>query len=177
LRSRLFLLGESRLLVRRRLVLDALDQLDPVVDQIGVEVLDLLLGEVDFLQPRDDLVVGEEPLFLPFSDELVQLFDVGQRDVDREHCSPSASRYLCYLTPTERKEPERSRIPPLTGTSGRGFYNCLRKAEGRFQDSATISPTASPRLLRMVLTLRSARSRRSAAAGRSRRLAAASHFL
>ena len=84
----LLLLGECRLLVRRRLVLDTLDQLDAVVDEVRVEVLDLLLGEVDFLQPGDDLVVGEEPLLLPFGDELVQLLDVGQRDIDREHCPP-----------------------------------------------------------------------------------------
>ena len=32
-------------------VLDALDELDPMVDQVGVEVLDLLLGQVDLFQP------------------------------------------------------------------------------------------------------------------------------
>ena len=56
-----------------------------MVDEVGVEVLDLLLGEVDLLEPRDDLVVGEEPLLLPLGDELVQLFDVGEGDVDRQH--------------------------------------------------------------------------------------------
>ena len=68
----------DRLLVRRRLVLLALEQLDAVVDEVGVEVLDLLLGEVDLLEPGDDLVVGEEPLLLPFLDELVEFLDVGQ---------------------------------------------------------------------------------------------------
>ena len=81
----LLLLGQRRLLVRRRLVLQPLHQLDAVVDQVGVEVLDLLLGEVDFLEPRDDLVVGEESLVLSIGDELVQLLDLGQGDVDLEH--------------------------------------------------------------------------------------------
>ena len=75
----------ARLLVRRMLVLLPLDQLDRVVDQVGVEVLDLLLGELDLLEPGDDLVVGEEALLLAVLDELVELFDVGQGDVDGEH--------------------------------------------------------------------------------------------
>ena len=41
------------------------DQLDAVVDEVRVEVLDLLFREVDFLQARDDLVVGEKPFFCP----------------------------------------------------------------------------------------------------------------
>jgi hypothetical protein len=67
------------------LVLLPLHQLDGVVDQVRVEVLDLLLCELDFLEPGDDLVVGEEPLLEPVLDELVELFDVRERDVDGEH--------------------------------------------------------------------------------------------
>ena len=62
----------------------ACHELDPVVDQIGVEVLDLLLAELHLLEPGDDVVVGEKPFLLSVLNELVQLLDVGQRDVDRE---------------------------------------------------------------------------------------------
>src|SRR5436190_1111573 len=67
---RLHLLGE-RLLVRERLVLLALDELDAVVDQVGGEVLQLLLGVLELVHTGDDLVVGEEALLLPGLDELL----------------------------------------------------------------------------------------------------------
>ena len=51
--------------MRQALVLLALDELHAVVDQVGREVLDLLLRELDFLDPLDDVVVGEEPFLLP----------------------------------------------------------------------------------------------------------------
>jgi hypothetical protein len=44
----------------------------------------LFLGELDFLEPGDDLVVGEKSLLLTLLDELVQLLHVRQRDVDRQ---------------------------------------------------------------------------------------------
>ena len=47
------------------------------------EVLDLLLPELDFLEPGDDLVVGEEALLFPVLDELLQLFDSG-REISTE---------------------------------------------------------------------------------------------
>ena len=77
LRRHLLLLDE-RLLVRRMLVLLALDELDAVIDQVRVEVLDLLLGEIDVLEALDDLVVGEDPLVEPLLDELVELLDLRQ---------------------------------------------------------------------------------------------------
>ena len=63
----------------------ALDQLDAVVDQVGVEVLDLLLGELDFLEAGDDLVVGQEALLDAVLNEFLQLFDVRKGNVDGEH--------------------------------------------------------------------------------------------
>ena len=57
--------------MRRRLVLLALDEVDAVLDQIRIEVLDLLLGQLDVFEPVDDLVVGEEAFLFPFGDELV----------------------------------------------------------------------------------------------------------
>ena len=68
----------------------ALDQLDAVVDQVGREVFDLLLRELDFLDPLDDLVIGEEPLLLSRRDELLKLLDVGKSNVDGEHLSTTS---------------------------------------------------------------------------------------
>ena len=69
LRRRLLLLGRAVRSCGQSLVLLALDQLDRVVDQVGVEVLDLLLRELDVFEPGDDLVVREEPLLEPLLDE------------------------------------------------------------------------------------------------------------
>ena len=104
--------------MRRRLVLDALDELDPVVDQVRVEVLDLLLRELDLLEARDDLVVAQEALLEALGDELVQLFDIRQRDIDGQHflafsLSPDNIRCPKPKEPGSRPEPPGShRIPP-----------------------------------------------------------------
>ncbi len=66
------------------------DELDPVVDQVCREVLELLFRELDLLDSRNDLVVGEEAFLLARLDELVQLLDFGKRDVDREHQTPTS---------------------------------------------------------------------------------------
>jgi hypothetical protein len=71
--------------VRRVLVVLAFDELDGMVDQVGVEVVDLLLRELHFLERRRDLVVREEPLVLAVLDELLELFDLRKSDVDGEH--------------------------------------------------------------------------------------------
>jgi hypothetical protein len=78
-------LGEIRLLMRRMLVCLALDELDAVIDQIGVEVFDLLLAELDLVEPRCDFVVVEDALFEALLNELLELFDLGERDFDGEH--------------------------------------------------------------------------------------------
>src|SRR5439155_172429 len=77
-------------LVREALVLFPFDELDAVVDQVRGEVFDLLLRQLDFLEPFDDLVVGEEAFLLPRIDQLLQFFDVGERDVDGEHLSTTS---------------------------------------------------------------------------------------
>ena len=76
--------------MRQALVLFAFDELDAVVDQVRREVFDLLLRELDFLDPFDDLVIGEEPLLLSRRDELLQLLDVGKSNVDSEHLSTTS---------------------------------------------------------------------------------------
>ena len=55
-----------------------------MVGEVGVEVLDLLLRQLDVVEGVDDLVVGEEPLVGSVGDELLELFDLGERDLDRE---------------------------------------------------------------------------------------------
>ena len=66
-------------------MLDALVELDRVVDQVRVEVLDLLLRELDVVESRDDLVVREEPLLEPLLDQALELLDLGEGDIDRQH--------------------------------------------------------------------------------------------
>src|SRR5207253_7309596 len=140
LRRRLrVLLGERGLLVRRVLVQLALDELDSVVDQVGVEVLDLLLGELDVLEPGDDLVVGEESLFRSVRDELLKLLDFRERDVDGEQVAASG---LSWLGGTglglPRRTTSRCTNPPAHLKRSRS-YTSFR---GR---STEISPTTSCR--------------------------------
>ena len=66
-------------------MLDAFVELDRVVDQVRVEVLDLLLRELDVVEPRDDLVVREEALLEPLLDQALELLDLGEGDIDRQH--------------------------------------------------------------------------------------------
>ena len=63
-----------------------------MVDQIGVEVLDLLLRQIDLFEAGDDLVVGEEPFLLAVLDELVELLDLWESDIDGEHVTSAFSR-------------------------------------------------------------------------------------
>ena len=72
----------------------ALDELDAVVDQVGREVFELLLGELDLLEPRDDLVIGEEALLLPRLDELVSSSISGREMSTVSTLSPTSSRGL-----------------------------------------------------------------------------------
>ena len=71
------LLLRLHLLKRRGLVLIALDEVDVLLGQDGVEVLDLLLRDLDVLETGRDLVVTEKALFLALGDELLQLLDLG----------------------------------------------------------------------------------------------------
>jgi len=87
---RLDLFLDERLLVRESLVLLAFDELDAVIDQVGGEVLYLLLRELDFLDPFDDLVVGQKALLLSRRYELLEFLDVGKSNVDSEHLSTTS---------------------------------------------------------------------------------------
>src|SRR5215471_14314968 len=89
--------------MRRRLVLLTLDEVDSVLHEVGVEVLDLLLRQLDVLETVDDLVVGEKALLFSICDELVELLDVRERDIDGEHVSEPpglvVARRHCYNRP------------------------------------------------------------------------------
>ena len=63
-------------------MLGPLVELDRVVDQVRVEVLDLLLRQLDLVEPGDDLVVGEETLLEPLLDQALKLLDLGEGDID-----------------------------------------------------------------------------------------------
>src|SRR4029450_1186496 len=112
----------------RMLVCLALHQLDGVVDQVRVEVLDLLLRELDLLEARHDLVVGEEPLLQTVLYQLVKLFDVGKRDVDGEHLT---SRLVCCACLRTYLETPRARAngSPGSPSCGHGCYTGYRKIE------------------------------------------------
>ncbi len=66
-------------------MVDPFVELDRVVDEIRVEVLDLLLRELDVVEPGDDLVVREEALLEPLLDQALELLDLGEGDIDRQH--------------------------------------------------------------------------------------------
>ena len=80
----LLFLGD-RLCQREVLVVDPFVELDRVVDEVRVEVLDLLLRELDVVEPGDDLVVREEALLEPLLDQALELLDLGEGDIDRQH--------------------------------------------------------------------------------------------
>jgi hypothetical protein len=71
--------------MREVLVLDAFVELDRVVDQVRVEVFDLLLRELHLVEAGDDLVVGEEPLLESLLDQALELLDLGEGDIHRQH--------------------------------------------------------------------------------------------
>jgi hypothetical protein len=91
----------------------ALDELDAVVDQVGVEVFDLLLGELDLVEPGGDLVVVQDSLLEPLLNQLLEFLDLGERDFDGEHRPPRFSCWLDSGTDLRRhvKGPSSLRLP------------------------------------------------------------------
>src|SRR5690349_15669668 len=129
----LLLRGQRGLLVGRVLVVLALHQLDGVVDQVRVEVLDLLLGELDLFEPGDDLVIGEEALLEPVLDQLVELFDVREGNVDGEHLTSGGladcpKRTMARTGPLSPSASPR-RVGCYTGIPGSGnnFFTNWRR--------------------------------------------------
>src|SRR5262249_1573571 len=96
--------------VRELLVLDAFVELDGVVDQVGVEVLDLFLRELDVVEASDDLVIGEETLLQSLLDEALELLDLGEGDIDGQHGLAFSSRARTGTGLSALLEP--ARLPP-----------------------------------------------------------------
>jgi hypothetical protein len=75
------------------------DDVDALVGQVGVQLLDLLLGDLDLLERRGDLVEGQKTAFLPICDEtaeLVELVDrrlVRQQNLFLDRSAPLGPRY------------------------------------------------------------------------------------
>ena len=63
----------------------ALHQIDTVLSQVGVELVELILGQIDLFESPRYLVVGEEAPFLSILGQPLNLVNVWQSDVDREH--------------------------------------------------------------------------------------------
>src|SRR5437016_4309118 len=114
----LFRCGE--LLVGRVLVGLTLHQLDPVVDQVGVEIFDLLLRELDVLEPGCDLVVVENAFLETFLDELLELFDLRKGDFDGEQRRLTSrlsrrwtgTRSTCYTQKSRTPDASRLTLSP-----------------------------------------------------------------
>jgi hypothetical protein len=99
----------------------ALDELDAVIDQIGVEVFDLLLAELDLVEPRGDLVIVEYALLEAFLNELLELFDLGERDFDGEHRPPLSRAGGLGARPTQTREEAVAAAPsPAHSRARRG---------------------------------------------------------
>src|SRR5436309_1572912 len=117
-----------------------LHQLDPVVDQVRVEVLDLLLRELDILEPGCDLVVVEDAFLDAFLDEYLQLLDVRKRDVDgqQRRLPPGFTRWTGSRSTSERKRAGHptppgspSRRPDITEVRAKGKSDFFRRLEPR----------------------------------------------
>ena len=59
---------------------------DPLALEEGVELDDLLLGDLDLLQAGGDLLEGQETALLAFGDEGAQLVDLRDRRLALEQC-------------------------------------------------------------------------------------------
>src|SRR6185437_6801768 len=105
--GRILLRGLSRLGVQ---------ELDVVVQQVGVEVLELFLRELDLLQRGRDLVEGEIALLVSFLDQGLELFDLRKRDIDSQHGPPRMLRFRFYAV-TKNSPPRRMRTedPRMAG--------------------------------------------------------------
>ena len=117
----------------------ALDQLDAMVDQVAVEVLVLLLGELDFFERVSDLVVVEQALDQALLDELGDFLDLWELDLDRrEHLASTFSRDRLVT------DCERLSWLPL----GAGWYRRVRANRTQFLMLVCIVRRQADRLFR-----------------------------
>ena len=71
----------------------ALHKLDAVVEQAGVELLGLFLGQLNVFERCGDLVVVEDTLVHAPVNQPLELFNLRESDLDSEHW-PRFSRSL-----------------------------------------------------------------------------------
>ena len=98
------------------------DDVDALAVEVGVELGDLLLRDLDLLQAGGDLLEGQEPPLLAFSDERAQLVDLEYRRV-----SPSSSASVLVPNPSilqgrisERSRSRRGTSLPMSVCNGCG---------------------------------------------------------
>ena len=60
-----------------------------MLEQVGVEVFELLLGQLDLLERRGNFVEGQVALVVALLNERFELFDIRERDLDSQHWAPS----------------------------------------------------------------------------------------
>ena len=56
-----------------------LDDLDPLLVEVGVQLLDLLLGDLDLLEACGDLLEGQKAALLPLRDQPAELIELRDR--------------------------------------------------------------------------------------------------
>jgi hypothetical protein len=88
-------------------------ELDAVLDEVGMEVLNLLFGDLCLRKCRCDFGDQQVPTLLTDVDELAELLDVGKLDIDGQHRPP---RLQSMLTPQGSviREETRLGIPSLS---------------------------------------------------------------
>ena len=127
----------------------AFHQLDAVVDQIRVEVFDLLLRELDVLEPGDDLVVGEDALLVPSWTSFCSSSTSGREistvsNGGTSRCFALGGRGARSTSYTRKSRYTRRLPAPL---SAGGYYRVATKANSDFCGPLErISPTRSLRL-------------------------------
>jgi hypothetical protein len=60
------------------------DDVDALIGQVGVQLLDLLLGDLDLLERRGDVVEGQKAAFLAVCDETAELVELVDRCLVRQ---------------------------------------------------------------------------------------------
>ena len=79
------------------------DDVDAVVDQVGVKAPDLLLGDLDLLERRGDLLESQETLVLALRDQRADLLEIDERRLTLEGagiCRPRPVRGGCFHSKT-----------------------------------------------------------------------------